>query len=138
MNWEEEDDFDFNDDMSEEEKKEFDREQKQERKRLKNHPLNIQAKEILHTVIAIVDSIPDKGKEMYRNTMMESAMIIPAKIAGTMGSNSWLLSMQNAALIRHHAEYLLISTNDLKIFTKTDKNYIKLLREEMIVLYHLC
>jgi hypothetical protein len=132
MNWEDDDDFDFNDDMSEEDSKEFEREQKQERKRLKNHPLFIQANELLDIVSAIVESIPEEGKEIYGNTLMESAMIIPAKIAGAMSSGSWLLSMQNAALIRHHAEYLLVSTNGLKIFTKTHADHIKLLREEMI------
>src|ERR1044072_1691899 len=100
MNWEDDDDFDFNDDdMSAEEREEFEREYQQEKKRQKNHPLFIHANEILNTVRAIVDCFPHEEREMYANTMMESAMIIPAKIAGALGSNSWLLSMQNAALI---------------------------------------
>jgi hypothetical protein len=131
MNWEDEDDFDFNDDMSDEEQNEFEREYEEEKKRRKNHPLVIQGEEIYNTVSAIVECIPDEDREVYASTLMESAMIIPAKIAGAVGCDSWLLSMQNAAIIRYHAEYLLTSTSGLKIFTKTDKDYIKILREEM-------
>ena len=132
MNLEDDDDFDFNDDMSEEERDAFERKYNEDRKRQKNHPLFLQANEVLHIVSVIAENILDEEKDMYGSAMMESAMVIPAKIAGAMSSESWLLSMQNAAIIRHHAEYLLTSTNGLKIFTKTDKDYIKLLREEMI------
>lgn len=48
-----------------------------------------------------------------------------------MGSGSWLVCMQNASIIRYHAESLLLFKHTLAEFTKTDKDYIQLLRSEM-------
>jgi hypothetical protein len=39
--------------------------------------------------------------------------------------------MQNAALIRYHAEYLLLSNHSLNQIGKIDTNYVALLRTEM-------
>ena len=40
--------------------------------------------------------------------------------------------MQNAAIIRYHAEYILTSTSGLKIFTDADINYVQLMRNEVL------
>jgi hypothetical protein len=46
--------------------------------------------------------------------------------------------MQNAALIRYHAEHLLTSTSGLKMFNEeesqqnVDSNYVQILREEVL------
>jgi len=124
------DDFDF-DDLSDEEKAEFEKEQKEKDKRLRNHPLFKKANEILTLVEAIIETLPEDEKEMYGSTLMESALILAPKLAGAMQSDSWLICMQNASLIRYHAEYLLLSNHSLNEIEKADTSYIALLRTEM-------
>jgi hypothetical protein len=97
----------------------------------KNHPLYIKAMDIAGTVDALSDTLSEDEREMYLSTLRESSYILGAKIAGAMGSENWIISMQNAAIIRYHAAYLLISNHNLKEFTKADKKYIKVLRSEV-------
>jgi hypothetical protein len=113
------DDFEFNDeDLSPEDREELEREI---------------AEEVYRTVKALLDSIPEGHlRRMHEGTMMESAMIIPAKIAGAIGSESWLICMQNGAIIREHAHYLLICTSGLKAEENVDQQYVQLLRDEML------
>ncbi|MGZ4044079.1 MAG: hypothetical protein ACXVO9_12815 [Bacteroidia bacterium] len=100
--------------------------------KLKKFPLYIKAMEILDTVDALSECMSESDKNVYSGILRESAMIIPAKIAGAFGSNSWLICMQNASIVRYHAEYLLSSTSGLKHFTKTDKNYVQVLRTDIL------
>jgi hypothetical protein len=86
---------------------------------------------VYETVSALIESLPKQAHDMYAGSLMESALIISAKLAGAMGSDSWLICMQNASIIRYHAEYLHTSTSGLKAFTKADKNYVKVLRITM-------
>lgn len=100
-------------------------------KRKKNLPIYKKALEISHTVHALNACLKGRDKEMFAYHLSESSLILPAKIAGAVGSGSWLLSMQNAAIIRYHAEWLLSATSGLKHMTKADKDYVKVLRNEM-------
>jgi hypothetical protein len=126
------DDFDFDfDDMTPEEREEFEREHKRKQEERDNHPLFLKAKEIYEVVSSLIESMDEQGREIYGQTLMESAMILAPKLAGAMGSESWLVCMQNGAIIRYHAEYLLISVHGLREFVKTDEAYIKVLRREM-------
>ncbi|CAN5560341.1 hypothetical protein BH10BAC1_BH10BAC1_03580 [soil metagenome] len=123
---EDDDDFDFNfDDLSQEEKDEIEREQKEKNKKLRTSPVFKKAMEVLKTTTALVGSLSDEDKEFYERILMESAYMLAPKIAGAMGSESWILSMQNASIIRYHAEYLLTSTSGLRIFTKAEKDYVQ-------------
>lgn len=99
--------------------------------RLKKFPLYQKAMEILETVDVLSSSMTEKDKNIYSSILRESAMIIPPKIAGAYGSASWLMCMQNASIIRYHAEYLLTSTTGLNNFTLTDKRYVKVLRTDL-------
>lgn len=121
--------MDFNeDDFSEEAENEFE----SRHEKLKKFPLYIKSMEILDTVDAICESMVKKDNDVYSSILRESAMMIPPKIAGAFGSESWLICMQNAAIIRYHAEYLLTATSGLKHFTKTDKKYIQVMREDLL------
>jgi hypothetical protein len=100
-------------------------------KRKKNLPVYKKAKEIAHTVHALNACLKGRDKEMYAYHLSESSIILAAKIAGAVGSGSWLISMQNAAIVRYHAEWLLTATTGLKTMTKADKDYVKVLRTEM-------
>ena len=126
------DDFDFNlDDLSPEEMEELTKEQQRKDKQIKTSPVFIKANDIFDTVTALIESLSEEDREFYESTLTESAMMLSPKIAGAMSSESWLLSMQNAAIIRYHAEYLHTSTSGLKMFTKAQKEYVQLLRDDM-------
>jgi hypothetical protein len=139
--WEDNDDDDFNfnfDDLSPEEKAEIEREMKEKEEYRRNHPLFKQANKIYSTVDSLLASFKEGSHaEMYGDTMMSSAMMLAPKLAGAIGSESWLLCMQNASLIRYHAEHLLTSTSGLKMFDEegekgVDSTYVQILREEVL------
>lgn len=136
MNWEDDDDDfgDFNfDDLTPEEKEELDRKMREEEKMRKNHPMTKQGEEIFRVATALVESIKDETeREIFGSYLVESCMIIPAKLAGAIGSDSWLLSMQNAAIIRSHAEYILTATSGMKYESNIDQQYVQMLRDEML------
>jgi hypothetical protein len=117
----EEDFFDDPDDDS------FERMQK----RRKNMPIYKKALEITKMARLLGSTLEGDDKEMYEFHLNESAMIMTAKIGGAIGSGSWLISMQNAAIVRYHAEWLLTATSGLKHMTEADKYYVKVLRNEM-------
>lgn len=124
--------WDFNyDELSEEEKEELEREEKAKKQAIRTSPVYKKASEIYNTVSALVESLPEKDKEFHQCILLESAMMLAPKIAGAMSSESWLLSMQNAAIVRYHAEYLHTSTSGLRLFSKVEKDYVKVLREDM-------
>lgn len=134
------DDDDFNFDyesLSEEEKAEIEKEMREKDEQRDNHPLFKKANDIIDLVTAIVESLPEGVKEIYESTLTESAYMLAPKLAGAMGSESWLICMQNGALIRYHAEYLLTATSGLKMFMEEDdvkinQDYIALMRKEML------
>ncbi len=131
MNWDDDDDdFSF-EDLSPEEKEKLEREMREREERTRNHPLFLKARDIYDTVNAFVESLDKEEREMFAGTLKESAMLLLPKIAGAMSVDSWLLSMQNAAIVRYHAENLMTQTSGLKMFTKADKDYVAVLRQEM-------
>jgi len=123
-----EDDFNFDDDFSDDDQDDFEKERNQTR----SSPLFKKAMEIVNTVSALVESLDDEDKEMYEQLLLESAYILAPKIGGAMGSGSYIICMQNASIIRYHAEYLLTSTSGLKMFTNAKKDYVQVLREDML------
>jgi len=133
MDWDD-DDFDFPDfdDLSPEEKEELDKEHQARERRMRNHPLFKKANEVYEVVSALIASLSEEDKEMHEQTLMESSMMLSPKIAGAIGSDSWLICMQNASIIRYHAEYLLTATSGLKMFGKADKNYVQVMRNEVL------
>jgi hypothetical protein len=137
MNWEDDDnddDFDSADDeLSEEEMRKYEWERQEKYKAIHNHPLYKLAVEIMDTVNALNESIiDDRDRQMYEMTLTESSLSLAPKIAGAMGSGSRILALQNASIIRYHAEFLLSSTSGLKSLDSVDKKYVQLLRDDMI------
>ena len=130
MNWND-DDFDFNEELSPEENEALERQMQEEERRRKNHPLTRQANEIYAIVSTLVESLPEEEKEMHGELMLESAMVICTKLAGAIGSGSTVYSLQNAAIIRSHAEHLRLSNHSLRMFTSAGEDYAALLRREM-------
>lgn len=121
--------FDDNDDFeefSDENDEEINREIAENKRILKSHPLIIQSKVIYEVVNALIDS-----DDISDSTFLDSAMIIQAKLHGAITSNSYVICMQNASIIRDHAQYLLLANHHLARNSKMDSQYITILREEM-------
>lgn len=118
--------------LSDEEKAEMDREEKEIRNNMTNHPLYKKSHEILEIVEAIIESLPEEEQRMH-SPMLESAMMLAPKFAGAYKCDMWLLVMQNAAIMRYHAEYLTTGTSGFELFGDgaVDKRYVNLLRTEM-------
>src|SRR5688572_1262381 len=95
----EDENFDFNfEELSEEEKAELEKERQEEDRKLRTHPLYIQAGEIMEIIDVLLDSAEQEDvKEMYGSTLRESAMIIIAKLSSGLTSDSYIISMQKAA-----------------------------------------
>ena len=69
--------------------------------------------------------------KQFGSSLIESAYIINAKLAGALGSDSYIVCMQSAALIRSNAEYLRLSNHSLNEMTNIEKKYISVFRVEM-------
>jgi hypothetical protein len=124
----EDDDFDFENLSDDEFKKESD----EEERKLNAHPLYIQANEILTIVDVLVDTNEDDEQSKdFGFTLRESAMIIVAKLSSGLRSDSYVMSMQKASIIRDHAEYLRLSNHTLGIMEGFDPKYVTLFRQEM-------
>lgn len=125
-----EDDFDADWDASDEAA--FQQEQQKQREFLSNHPLNVQAQEILRIIVNLMATAPDPEKaDLYLVPLRESAMIILAKLAGALPSESYLVRMQNAAAIREHAEQLRLANHLFTYDEVFEKEYIHMFRNEM-------
>lgn len=127
-----EDDFDFNAEFSDEENAEFEKQQKEEEHRLRTHPLFVQANEVLHILDVMLDTSQDEEvKKSFTETLRDSATIIIAKLSSGLKSESYVQCMQKAAIIRDHAEYMRLSNHMLTHLKAFDPKYIKMFREEM-------
>ncbi len=126
------DDEDFNEDgLSPEENERVEREMREKRERLHNHPLYLKADEIFHTVHTMSETLEQEEREMYMRSLLESAMMLAPKFAGAMASESWTVCMQNAAIMRYHAQYLYASTSMLHLMSGVPEEYVKVLRTEL-------
>ncbi len=130
--WNDEDDDFGMGNMSEDEEREIDRQIKAEDEYMRNHPMYKQSNEILDMVVAIIESLPENEREMH-SPLLESAYMLGPKFAGACNCGSWLLAMQNAALIRYHAEYIATGTYGFNMFgeEEVDSRYVALLQSEM-------
>ena len=132
MAWDDDDDMDFNfDDLTPEENERIEREMREEQERIRTSPIFLKAEEIFKIVHTISDTLDEEEREMHIGTLMESSIILAPKIAGAMSTDSWLLCMQNASIIRYHAQYLHTSTASLHDLSGVPKEYVKVLRNEM-------
>lgn len=118
--------------LSEEEKEKMKRESELKWAKMENHPLYRKAEEIVEIVDCIIDSLPEDERD-FHEPVRESAMMLAPKFAGAYDSDLWLLMMQNAAIMRYHAQYVATGTYGFNITgeTQVDERYIELLRKEM-------
>lgn len=109
--------------------------------KLEKSPLFIKAKYIYELVSKVADLIEEaKDKEStekqmladYKNYMLESAMLIPAKIAGVFDEDMlYDIKMENAAIVRKEARAILVNTSGLKMLGFAETDYLELIRNEI-------
>jgi hypothetical protein len=95
-------------------------------------PVFKKAMQIAELTRAVVDTF-DREKDVLnmRESMMEHAYILGAKIAGAEGADLYSIRMENAVLIKINARELLASTSWCKEENLCDRDYLQLLRNEI-------
>lgn len=109
--------------------------------KLKKFPLFIKAQEIYELVYKVSQLIEKNDDENdfenhllneYKNLIVESALIIPAKIAGAFDEDMlYDIKMQNATIIRKEAHTILATTSGLKMTGFKELDYLELIRDEI-------
>jgi hypothetical protein len=126
--WDDDDD-DNDDGMSQEEYRKLNDER---RTRLNNLPVYKKALEILELSKNIVGAMDEEKDTLeLRAYMMENAYIIAPKIAGAFESDSYVLSMENAVIIKRAARELQAQTSLAKEMELIEGHYLQLLRDEI-------
>mgnify|MGYP001616522137 CR=1 FL=1 len=125
--WEDdEDDFEG---MSDEE---FKKQREEQHKRLYEMPIMkkaIEIRELTKTITELMNEELDQFE--LRSQMRENAYIIGPKIAGAQGSDSYLLSMENAVIIKRAARELQAETSLAKEMKLIEAHYLQLLRNDI-------
>lgn len=108
---------------------------------LEKSPLYIKAQEIYELVAKVSLLIEDNNDKndfdnrlinVYKNQLNESALLIPAKIAGVFNEETlYDLKMENAAIIRKEARTILVTTSGLKMLNFAALDYLELIRNEI-------
>lgn len=111
------------------------------REDLEKFPLFIKANEIrnlVEKVAVLVEEIEGNNEfeneilTNYKNYMRESALIIPAKIAGVFDSEMlYDIRMENAAIIRKEARSILTQASGLQMLNFKYLDYLELIRNEI-------
>lgn len=69
--------------------------------------------------------------ESYKGMMMEDVMMINVKLRGAEAGDLYSLRMENAVIIKIHANSLLTATSALKMMGLSNNKYLQLLRDEI-------
>jgi hypothetical protein len=95
-------------------------------------PIYRKALEILDLTEQIVDTFADENMaKRHRESMLEDAMVLPAKIAGAEAMGNYVQKMENATVIKIHARSLLTQTASIKYLGLVNEQYVQLLRDEI-------
>lgn len=100
---------------------------------IEKHPLEAKSREIVDSVFALcADLEKDEMSESYQPLLVEAATMIGAKVYSGLRTDSRLLALQNAAIIRYQGEFLLSSTSGMKDLTSANHDYLNVLRKEIL------
>lgn len=127
--------YNFDDDSSDDDYlNEDDRNELEERnKKADNHPLQQHLKELMDTTTILLGSCDadDEFIISQKEIIHHSLLIIGAKLYSALRSDSYLVCMKNAAIIRSHADYLLLSSHTLNSTNLFNEMYVAVFRNEM-------
>lgn len=98
-----------------------------------DQPIYKKAEEIYALVSKLTQLIPpeDAILEETGTMMMEDAMILTAKLAGSIGADLYDLKMENATLIRKAARDILLHCRQLQSHDFEYAEYLDLIRNEI-------
>jgi len=101
--------------------------------RTKKHYLQLHINELSNTIKILLESVDsnDDFINSQKEIIQQSLLIIKAKLYSALRSDSYLVCMQNAAIIRYHAEYLKTSYHTLNDTGLFNTSYVKVFRNEM-------
>jgi len=128
------DDFDSDDAISHNEREEISARFEKERRETESHPLYAQAIEAEGTLDALMNNSDEEQDPITRSQtqlLKDSMLQVKAKLYSALQSKNYFISMQNAAIIREHAEYLRLSSQMLKRLPGFDPTYVAVFRTEM-------
>lgn len=101
-------------------------------KNIEELPIYKKALEILDLTEQIVDTFVDESMaRRHRESMLEDAMMLPAKIAGAEAMDYYVHKMENATVVKIHARSLLTQTASIKYLGIVNEQYVQLLRDEI-------
>ncbi len=133
MSWnEEDDDFEFGGLDGQESDEGALEDIRQDDERIQNLPIMIMANQILETVEALIETLPeDDIANHYKRIMIEDALVLAPKIAGAESADLYTLRMENAVMVKMAARDLLTQTSGLKMMGLSEPGYLEVLRSEM-------
>lgn len=120
----------------------FEEEHEEDLPDYKNLPIYIKSIEIVeltHKISEYIEDSIEKNIEdptmliasQYVKMLMESALIIPAKIAGATGAGLYDIKLENAALIRLAGRELSVTCSGLNMLKVEGLEYLNVLKDEV-------
>jgi hypothetical protein len=97
------------------------------------HPLSLHLEEISET-LKVLPAYPHTEDDLIQahvEIIQESLLLIKTKLHSALRSNSYLVCVQNAAIIRNHAEYLRLASHTLNSLQSFDREHVAVFRQEM-------
>jgi hypothetical protein len=127
MNWDDDDDFISDDDFLW-----GDHSNDEDHSKIDSHPLYILATEIFESVDALIACSNRSEYDFFKQDIHRSADLLIIKFEEAMTRKTWINAMECAALIRHEASMLMAQTGLMENFLDAEKQYVKILRDELI------
>ncbi len=133
MAYEDEDD-DFGMDSEDLPDDELRREIENRHRKARQHPLALHNMEIANTLLVLLKypKTEDDLITSHIELITESFNMIKVKLYSALRSGSYIVCMQNASIIRPHADYLLVSSHTLNSLNCFDKGHVSVFRDEMV------
>lgn len=99
----------------------------------KNHPLTLHLGELTDTLYVLLKypKTEDDLIKSHIDIITESFNLIRAKLYSALRSDSYLVCMQNASMIRYHADYLFLASHTLNSLACFDEGHVSVFRDEM-------
>lgn len=120
---------DFDDDFDD---KEYERERKEEEKRVANLPIVKKAKDLFVTINAFVETFSDDKDTLdLKSSLFNNVAIINAKISGAEAGDLYSIRMENAVLIKVNAVDIKTTAYTLEIMEIGDADYIDIIKNEV-------
>ena len=121
----------FND-FSEEEQRKAAKHMRDKKLWVKNHPLMLQAVEINAMLDVLLDTCDGNSViTAYGVTLRDSARLIRVKLDAALHADSYIICMENAAVIREHAQHLRLSNHTLRASGDFNEKYLLAFRQEI-------